>query len=142
MNKQTIAQPLNLFMSLSSAYNDFSKQIDRSLSIHGISITEFMTLHQLMLAPQQTLSRIELANSIHLTASGVTRLLNPLEKIHLVEKEKNSRDARMSLVKLSKTGAKIYKEALVTCNHVAEAHLKSITDKQALNLSALLSKIA
>lgn len=49
--------------------------------------------------------RIDLADSVGLSPSAVTRLLAPMEKPGLVEKEANPRDARVSLVKLSTAGA-------------------------------------
>ena len=74
--------------------------------------------------------RIELAESVGLTASGVTRLLLPMEKIRLIEKERNPRDARVSLVKLSATGQQILSEAQLTFEHVAEEMLGAITENQ------------
>jgi len=79
---------------------------------------------------------------VGLTASGITRLLNPLEKLHLVEKQKNARDARVSLVKLSTTGKETYSNALTTCNQSAKTFLKDITEKQMETLLELFAKIS
>lgn len=100
-----------------------------------------MVLHQLNNSPHRTMTRIDLANAVGITASGITRLLNPLEKIHLVEKQKNARDARVSLVKLTQTGKEIYSDALTTCNYSAAAFLDRVTEKQVDTLLELFSKI-
>ena len=77
----------DLFLSLVHFNGKVLKRMDANLSIHGISFTEYQVLHHLNLAPNSTLPRIELARSVGLTASGVTRLIAPMEKIGLVQKE-------------------------------------------------------
>jgi len=136
-----VSSALNFFMVFSDTYQRINKRMDSGLTVHGLSIIEFMVLHQLYIAPGKTMSRVELANSVGLTASGITRLLNPLDKLHLVDKQKNARDARVSLVKLSKTGEKIYYDALTTCNTNATSFFDSVTDKQMNNLAELFTKI-
>ena len=106
------------------------RRIDQRLSLHGISFTEYAILSQLSDSPGQTMRRIDLADAIGITASGVTRLLGPMEKIRLVEKEKNERDARVSLVKLSKGGATILSEAKTTLEYAAEELLSPLTENQ------------
>ena len=48
--------------------------------------------------------RIDLAEKIGLTASGVTRILLPMEKVGFIRKEVNKEDARSSLVILASGG--------------------------------------
>ena len=71
-----------------------------ALNMHGISLKDYMILHILNNATGNRLRRIDLAEKTGLTASGITRLLLPLEKIGLITKENNDRDARVSYVKL------------------------------------------
>ncbi|KDM93404.1 MarR family winged helix-turn-helix transcriptional regulator [Photobacterium galatheae] len=130
-----------LFMELTLIHTQMMKSIDRKLSAHGISVSEFFVLHQLSETSGQSMSRVALAEAVGLTASGVTRLLNPMEKNHLVEKEKNSRDARVSLVKLTPTGQEIYQDALVSFNHGAESMAEGMTVTQLNQLMGLLSKL-
>ena len=106
------------------------RSIDGQLSYHGISFTEFMIMHQLMQASNKTLRRIELADKVSISASGVTRVLAPMEKNKLVEKQANPRDARVSLVKLTEVGERIYKESLVSFEHSSEELVSNITDSQ------------
>ena len=101
------------------------KRIESQLGIHGISFSEYMIMYALDSAPRQTMRRIELAEAVGLTASGVTRLLAPMEKIKLVEKEANPRDARVSLVKLSIPGKSLFEDASISFAHAA----KSLTEK-------------
>ncbi|MFT7562403.1 MAG: DNA-binding MarR family transcriptional regulator [Bacteroidia bacterium] len=127
----TLSTPaMQLVVSLSTLMARTQKRSDHHLNMHGISFTEFMVMHHLDSATNKTMRRIDLAESIGLTASGVTRLLNPMEKIHLVEKEVNPRDARVSLVKLSSTGQQIFAEASESFRHFTDSYLAAIDSKQ------------
>ena len=132
---------MQLILKLSTLQSKMTKQIDGQLSIHGISYTEFMVLYQLNLAPNKSMRRIALAESIGLSASGVTRLLAPMEKIKLVSKESNKRDARVSLVKLTKTGQQYLQDALVSFEQVSESLTKSINGQQVNQLYKLIDQL-
>ncbi len=94
-------------------------------------------MHHLNSAPHKTMRRVDLAEGVGLSASGVTRLLNPMEKIKLVQKEVNPRDARVSLVKLSEAGELIYSEAKVSFEQSADSVLNPLNNKQIETLSTL-----
>jgi DNA-binding MarR family transcriptional regulator len=136
-NVSSLKLTTELVMSLSSLHSKLIKKIDQRLSAHGISFTEFMVLSRLDAAPDKTLRRIDLAESVGLSASGVTRLLSPMEKIKLVQKEVNPRDARVSLVKLSRTGERVFKEALVSFEESAGSFMEALNDKQLAKLLEL-----
>ncbi|MDH3401644.1 MAG: MarR family transcriptional regulator [Chromatiales bacterium] len=130
---------MKLVIELSALHSSVLKRIESQLSIHGISFTEFLVMHQLFLAPTRTLRRIDLAESVGLSASGVTRVLKPMEKIHLVEKESNPRDARVSFVKLSGAGEVVYRDAFTSVEHSAQSLAKALSKKQ---LSSFLELVA
>ncbi len=132
----------SLVLTLTEAGNRVSRRLDHTLAIHGISFTEFRVLHQLAQAPGETLRRVDLAEAVGLTASGVTRLLNPMEKIHLVEKERNPRDARVSLVRLSATGKEIYGDALASFSQRAEDLAVGLPGDRMVELGEQLNRLA
>ncbi|HLR26303.1 MAG TPA: MarR family transcriptional regulator [Fodinibius sp.] len=113
-----------------------AKSFDARLSLHSISLNDFMILLHLSTAPKQKLRRVDLAEKVGLSASAVTRKLAPLEKIGMVKREENARDARVSFVKLAKGGKKTLKEALNSAEMAAselypkerEEELTDITD--------------
>ena len=121
-----------MLQSLLSA--KLTKRVEGQLSFHGISFTEYLILRFLNEAPQKTMRRIDLAECVGISASGVTRLLAPMEKRKLVEKEANARDARVSLVKISRTGERIYKEASVSFEHSAQFLSERLSEKQLTTL--------
>lgn len=119
-----------------------SKKIDNSIStIHGIGLTEYMVLLNLFNAPNKMLRRIDLAELIGRTGSGITRMLMPMEKIGLVKKEASPRDARASLVKITSAGEKIFNDATTTLNHKSEQLLKRLDKKQIDTFLLLLNSI-
>jgi DNA-binding MarR family transcriptional regulator len=117
----SITPAMKFVMDQSVLQSRIAKRIDSELSVHGISFTEFMVMYLLSCAPNSTLRRIDLAERIGLSASGVTRLLVPMEKRKMVQRETNPRDARVSLVKLSSAGQQLFNDALVSYEHAANA---------------------
>lgn len=130
---------MQLIMSLSVLQTQMLKKVDQQLSLHGISFTEFTVMHHLNNAPNYSMRRIDLAESVGLSASGVTRLLLPMEKINLVEKEVNPRDARVSLVKLSDTGIALFQDALQSFEIGAANATRGLEPRQIEQLQNLLA---
>ncbi len=118
-----------------------AKKVDGQLSVHGISFTEYMVMHNLNASVLKTMRRIEIAESVGISASGVTRLIAPMEKIGIVEKESNPRDARQSLVKLSKAGQRLFDEATVSFEHCAKSVLEPLSGNQLDKLIELSSRL-
>lgn len=117
------------------------KRVEGELSYHGISYTEFMILHHLNGSSSKTMRRMDLAEKVGISASGVTRLLAPMEKNSLVGKEANPRDARVSLVKLSKTGQRVYKESSVAFEHCAKSLTSGLSGNQLEKLIELSRRL-
>ena len=136
-----MSQNNELIISLATLQSHLLKKIDQNLSVHGISFSEFLVLHHLHGAPNMTMRRIDLAECIGLSASGVTRLVNPMQKNHLVQKEANPRDARVSLVQLSGTGKELYTHAMVSFEQCSDDLLKPLSNKQASSLLKLTSSL-
>jgi DNA-binding MarR family transcriptional regulator len=115
--------------------------MDGSLSVHGLSFTEFVIMHKLKGAPGGVMSRIALAESVGVTASGVTRLLAPMDKNNIVEKTANPRDARQSLVGLTITGVELYNNALVSFEYSCNQAFSLFEPEELAQLMKLLNKI-
>lgn len=130
-----------LFISLATLQSHLLKKIDQNLSVHGISFSEFLVLHHLQGAPNMTMRRIDLAECVGLSASGITRLVNPMQKNHLVQKEVNARDARVSLVQLSETGEEMYSNATLSVEQCSDDLLKPLSNKQITTLLTLTKSL-
>jgi DNA-binding MarR family transcriptional regulator len=90
-------------------------------ALHELTLSDFDVLVQLYFAQEQRLRRIDLARSVLLTASGITRLLDGLESSGLVAKERCDSDARVTYAVLTKSGVKKIEEA-------RESHLADIEE--------------
>lgn len=137
----TLSSQAELLLSLLTLNTRIQKRLLGPLSLHGISFTEYQVLRQLSLAPGNKLRRIDLANDIGLSASGITRLLAPMEKIGLVVKEDTERDARVSLVALTASGERIVNDAHVSFTQTADAILAPLSRTKQLELAALVTHI-
>jgi DNA-binding MarR family transcriptional regulator len=126
----SISQNVELIIKLSALQTHIFKHIEAQLSIHGISFTEFLVMYHLNKSQNKMMRRIELAESIGFSASGVTRLLIPMEKIGLVKKEANPRDARVSLVTLTESGEGIYKDSEKSFDLGADSLMQKLNEKQ------------
>ena len=87
-------------------------------AVHELTLSDFDVLIQLYYADGQRMRRIDLARSVLLTASGITRLLDGLESCGLVGKERCASDARVTYAVLTKAGVRKIEEARES--HVAD----------------------
>lgn len=83
-------------------------------SVHGLALKEVFMLMHLENAPLQRLTRVELSRRLHMSASTVTRMTAPLEKIRLVSRQSEPRDARLAFVVLTEAGKTKITEARTT----------------------------
>jgi DNA-binding MarR family transcriptional regulator len=81
---------------------------------HGLTINDYEVLLRLARAPDRLLRRVDLAELVLLTPSGITRLLDGLERAGFVTKENCSSDARVVYAKLTDTGYEKLNEASKT----------------------------
>ncbi len=88
-------------------------------AIHGLALNEVLLLMHLEQAPAQRLSRVDLAKRLSVSPSTVTRMCAPLEKLHLVGREPDKRDARLAYVVLSAAGRRVVGEARATLEQLA-----------------------
>ena len=131
----------HLVINLMSLQGKIQKRVGGALSVHGLGLSDYFVLNQLYIAPSKKMRRNELAERVGLSPSGITRLLNPLEKIGLVEKESNPRDARVSLVTLSVSGKQVYEDAKASFSEASRVLFESLNATQLSKLSELLKAL-
>jgi DNA-binding MarR family transcriptional regulator len=86
----------------------------RLLTEHGLTINDYETLLHLSREPDGQLRRVDLADRLLLTPSGVTRLLDGLEAHELVDKRPCKHDARVTYAVLTDAGRQRLEEAAAT----------------------------
>lgn len=93
---------INFFLEIAKFQTKIGRRLDSGLN--GISLNEFIIMYHLSQNPGNKMRRVDLADKLGLTASGITRLLLPMEKIGLVGREADKNDARVSYVVLARGG--------------------------------------
>lgn len=128
-----------VFVTLSRLNSRLGRRLDASFA--WISWNDFMVLYHLDKSLDKKMRRIDLAEKVWLTASGVTRLLLPMEKIGLVKKEKNDADARVSLVWITESGKSYLDEAIYRLEYLSEEIIDSDLARDLDKLETMLTKI-
>lgn len=134
-------EPSTLVMNLIALHSKLQKRIGGALTMHGLGLSEYLVLQRLHAAPDQKMRRIDLAEQVGMSPSGITRLLNPMEKIGLIGKETNPRDARVSLVSLSDAGKRVYREARLAFEQASVNLIKPLNEQETSTLSALAKSV-
>lgn len=109
---------------------------------HGLTLNDYEVLLHLARAPERRMRRVDLAESVLLTASGITRLLEGLERSGFVERVHCDSDRRVVYAKLTEAGLEKLRQASRT--HIAgieELFVGRFSDEERTTLSALLSRL-
>ena len=74
------------------------------VTAHGLTINDYEVLLHLQQTPGHRLRRVDLAERLLLTASGITRLLEGLERAGYVAKARCDSDARVTYAVITAAG--------------------------------------
>jgi DNA-binding MarR family transcriptional regulator len=125
------------------AHAAITRQLSARLeAAHGLTLSDYDVLVQLYHAPERALRRVDLARTVLLTASGITRLLDGLERCGWVEKKSCSTDARVSYAALTKAGAAKFEQA--NASHradIEELFGSNFTTAERKQLAELLGRL-
>jgi len=110
------------FVAFLRAHAAITRDLDRELVVeHGLTINDYEVLLRLARAPDQMLRRVDLAQQVLLTPSGITRLLAGLQRHGYVEKASCDTDARVVYAKLTDAG-----QQKLEC--ASESHFASVRE--------------
>jgi DNA-binding MarR family transcriptional regulator len=118
----TASRQIDAWIRLLRVHAATTRQFNAELvAEHGLTLNDFDVLAQLSNAPDAMLRRVDLAERVLLTASGITRLLEGLERAGYVCKQTCASDARVSYAQLTDEGAAKLSDA-------AKTHLRGIDE--------------
>ena len=109
---------------------------------HDLTISDYEVLLRLARAPDRRMRRVDLAEQVLLTASGITRLLDGLERAGFVERGSCATDRRVVYAVLTEEG--LTKVRTASATHVAqidELFAERLTQDELETLAALLEKL-
>jgi DNA-binding MarR family transcriptional regulator len=83
---------------------ELSAALERDLSAHGLNLGDYQVLVYLSEAPDDSMRMCDLANSLQLSPSGLTRRLDGLVKSKHVTRRPSAHDGRVMMAVLTSTG--------------------------------------
>ena len=143
LSRQASAPAIDAWVGLLRAHASSTRALNAQLvAEHGLTINDYEALLHLSRADGNALRRVDLAAQLLLTASGVTRLLDGLERAGYVEKASCETDARVTYAVLTDAGRAKLEQA--SSGHVASvrALFEERFDEQELaQLAELLGRL-
>jgi DNA-binding MarR family transcriptional regulator len=136
-------QLLESWIAFLRAHSAITRELSAQLlREHGLTLNDYEVLLHLSHAEGAMMRRVDLAGRILLTASGITRLLEGLERAGFVRKETCASDARVSYAKLTDSGAEKLREAAVThLRGIDELFTSRYSGSELRTLAELLSRL-
>lgn len=151
MTKQLLRQPttaddprLDAWRTFLRAHATVMRRLEAELgSEQDLALTDYDVLYQLVTAPEHRLRMSELADALLLSRSGVTRLVDRLVNVGLVERVTCDTDRRGQWASLTDAGLARLREATPThLRGVSEHFLDRISADDLSALERMLEPIA
>ena len=133
----SVSKTLQFFLQMDKA----NAIVSRKFSGRAVGFNDLAILIALSGAPDNKMRRIDLAEQLGLTPSGVTRMLLPMEKIGLIKREANARDARVSYVMLTPSGKRVLDESRELAEEVCEELVPKDKEKKLGEMIEVLKSI-
>jgi MarR family 2-MHQ and catechol resistance regulon transcriptional repressor len=142
--KTQVLSSTDAFGNLIGAHATLTRELSATLvATHGLTINDYGTLLLLSRAGDEGMRRIDLANQLQLSPSGITRLLDRLEDQGLVGKGECKSDARVSYAILTDAGLAKLKEAAPGHIDDIERRLSAVLSEDEMKtLSELLARLS
>jgi DNA-binding MarR family transcriptional regulator len=131
------------FVSLLRAHSATTRDLNAQLSAeHGLTLSDFEVLLRLSRTPDRRMRRVDLAEQVLLSASGVTRLLDGLERQGFVERASCDTDRRVVYAVLTDPGLDRLRTAAESHFGQVDAIFGARFDAEELaNLTGLLDRL-
>jgi MarR family 2-MHQ and catechol resistance regulon transcriptional repressor len=131
------------FGNLLGAHATLTRDLNAALvASHGLTINDYGCLLLLSRSGEQGMRRVDLANELQLSPSGITRLLDRLESQGLVGKGECKEDARVSYAILTDAGLVKLKAAWPEHVEAVERRVASVLSEDEIQtLRELLARL-
>jgi DNA-binding MarR family transcriptional regulator len=131
------------WLRLLRAHATLTRRMDANLqAAHGLTINDYEVLLALARAPDRQMRRVDLAGHILLTQSGITRLLQGLERSRLVERADCPTDGRVVYARLTERGHDRLREASRThLDDIRSLFAARFSDDELETLDELLGRV-
>ena len=126
------------------AHATLTRELNSALvAAHGLTMSDYSCLLLLSRAGEEGMRRIDLANALQLSPSGITRLLDRLEAQGYVGKGACKEDARVSYAILTGDGLAKIRDAWPEHVEAVERRVASaLSEEEIVTLRALLGRLS
>jgi len=145
LSAQIAVEPgLTAWIRFLRAHSAVTRELSMRLEAqHGLSLRDYDVLVQLYYAPEHRMRRIDIARTVILSPSGITRLLDGLERGGWVAKATCESDARVTWAVLTETGLAKFEAARTThLADVEELFRSRFDENERARLAELLGRLA
>lgn len=138
------AAELDAWRGLLRAHSALAKTLDAELeSEHALALSSYEVLLRLDAAEERRMRMCDLAESVLLSRSGITRLVDRLERDGLVARDSCAQDARGSFAVLTDAGALRLRRSRAThIDGVRRHFLACFSPAELEQLAGLLARLA
>ena len=139
----TPPQRLESWVAFLQSHSAITRELSAQLQHeHGLTLSDYEVLLRLKNTEGGMMRRVDLAEQVLLTASGITRLLEGLERAGFVRKETCASDARVSYAKITDEGLAKFKAASTThLRGIDELFLSRYSGSELATLAELLGRL-
>lgn len=123
------------------AHAEIQVELERELqAVHQLAFSDYFALLALDRAPDGRLRMHDLASGIRLTRSGLTRLVERLERVGLIERAPCEDDARGTEARITQAGRDLVRAASAT--HLAGVRRRFLSRFSPAELQQLAEQLA
>lgn len=134
---------VGVWRSFLRAHALITRDLEQDLADAGLPLAWYDVLLQLVEAPQHRLRMAELADAVLLSRSGLTRLVDRLERAGYVHREPSPHDARGTFTVLTREGYNALRAAAPThLASVQERWISRFSEAELRTLGELLGRLS
>ena len=129
---------LNTVITRTQVNSYFTKVLNENISKFGLNLTDFSVLDLLFQKGEQTTQKI--GEKMLITSGSITYIVNKLEKMELICRNKSETDKRITYIKLTKKGRETIFELLPLQIEKINEIFSDFSREDLINLNHLLKK--
>lgn len=132
-------RPLNTYTKLMRAAESVTSRVHRVLSAPKLTISQFGVLEALY--HKGPLCQKDIAAKILKSTGNITLVIDNLEKIDLVRRERDSEDRRFITIHLTESGTKLIARVFADVEAAIVTEMGSLTESEQETLGKLSKKL-
>lgn len=136
------SQQIAAWRALARAFAAARDRMGASLEGSGLDISEYDVLVTIADGPPEGVRPTDLASDVLLTKSGITRLLDRLEKRDLVVRVASPTDGRAQLIGLTRRGRSVLRRAAPSLLRALGASFAALSDADIAMLQRTAARVA